>query len=103
MGRLLASIAPHERSACLPLHFLSELIFLLQAKKVVNYAVDPDSDEDEDDEDAFKPTQKRRASKRRKTSVESDDDIFVGDGAGEDDVFEEGKSAPAHWKFGPSY
>ncbi|CAF9942881.1 MAG: DNA mismatch repair protein msh6 [Alectoria fallacina] len=60
-----------------------------KAKKVVNYAVDPDSDEDEDDEDAFKPTQKRRASKRRKTSVESDDDIFVGDGAGEDDVFEE--------------
>ncbi|KAF6226948.1 hypothetical protein HO133_008389 [Letharia lupina] len=61
-----------------------------KAKKAVNYAVDPDSDEDEDeDDDAFKPTRKGRASKRRKTSVESDDDVFVGDGAAEDDVVEE--------------
>lgn len=33
------------------------------------------------------------ASKRRKTVVESDDDVFVGDGAADDDVVEEGKSA----------
>lgn len=64
----------------------------------MNYAVDPDSDEDEDedDEDAFKPTRKGRASKRRKTNFESDDDVFVGDGAAEDDVVEERKPAPAH-------
>ena len=59
----------------------------------MNYAVDPDSDEDEDDEDVFEPTRKGRASKRRKTSVESDDDIFVNDGAAEIDVVEEGKPA----------
>ena len=67
-----------------------------QAKKVISYAIDPDSDEDEDDEDAFKPTRKIRPSKRRKTSVESDDDIFVGDGASDNDVVEEGKPVPAH-------
>lgn len=61
-----------------------------KAKKAVNYAVDQDSDDEEDDaDDAFKPIQKGRASKRRKTSVESDDDIFVGDAAAENDVVEE--------------
>ena len=60
----------------------------------MNYAVDPDSDEDE--EDVFVPTRKGRTSKRRKTSVESDDDVFVGDDAAENDVVEEGKSAPVH-------
>lgn len=65
----------------------------------MNYAVDADSDSDNDDDDAFKPTQKGRASKRRRTTVESDDDVFVGDGAAENDVVEEGKLAPAHWKL----
>lgn len=69
----------------------------LQAKKAVNYAVDPDSDEDEEEEEeAFKPTKKQRASKRRKTSIESDDDIFVGVDAAENDVVEEGKHTPRH-------
>ncbi len=64
----------------------------------MNYAVDPDSDEDGDDEDVFKPTRKGKASKRRKTSVESDDDedVFVNDGAAEIDVVEEGKPALVH-------
>ena len=37
---------------------------------------------------------KGRASKRRKTSVESDDDVFVADDVAENDVVEEGISAP---------
>ena len=56
----------------------------------MNYAVDPESDA-EDDEDAFKPMQKARPSKRRKTSIESDEDVFVADGVAESDVVEEGK------------
>ena len=99
MGCLLASTAPHERSAGRPLSSCSRLINLLQAKKAVNYAIDPESDEeDEDDEDAFKPTKKGRASKRRKTSVESDDDVFVEDDAVQSDVVEEGKLTPIHKK-----
>lgn len=57
-----------------------------QAKKAVNYAVDKSSGEDEDfDEEAFNPTTKTksqgRATKRRKTSVESDDDDIFDEGA----------------------
>ena len=90
MGFPLASTVPHARSAGLTLYFFSELMNTLQAKKGISYAVDPDSDEDSDDEDAFKPTRKIRPSKRRKTGVESDDDVFVGDAASDNDVVEEG-------------
>ena len=41
------------------------------------------------------PTRKGRASKRRKTSIESDnddDDVFVGEDIAEDDVIDEGKA-----------
>ncbi len=46
----------------------------------------------------FRPKRKGRASKRRKTSVESDDDddVFLNDDAAEIDVVEEGKPALAH-------
>ena len=36
------------------------------------------------------PTRKGRASKRRKTSVESDDDVFAEDEAAENEVVDEG-------------
>ena len=67
-----------------------------QAKKVVNYAVDVESGEEEDDDEGFNPTPgnkpRGRASKRRKTSVESDDDdIFIGDAEVEDEIVDEGK------------
>ena len=52
--------------------------------------------EDEDEEDAFKPTKvdrgQKRASKRRKTIVESDDDdVFVGASEAEFALVDEGK------------
>ena len=67
---------------------------VLQAKKNISYAIDSDSNSD--DEDAFESTRKTRHTKRRKTSVESDDDVFVGDGVSDNDVVEEGKPVPVH-------
>ena len=71
----------------------------LQAKKAVNYAVDVDSEEEDDG--GFNPTPgtkpRGRVSKRRKTSVESDDeddDVFVADAVEEDDVVDEGMLYP---------
>lgn len=47
----------------------------------------------------FVPTRKGRALKRRKTSVDSDDDVFVGDQTAEHDMVEEGESALIHRKL----
>ena len=93
MGCLLASTAPHGRSVNRSLPSFSKLTLASQAKKAINYAVDSDSDQDEDEQDVFIPTRKERASKRRKTSVDSDEDIFVGDHTAENGVSDEGKSA----------
>lgn len=55
-----------------------------------------DSDEDEDEQNAFVPTRKGRASKRRKTSIDSDDDVFAEDDAAENEVVDEGMFAQVH-------
>ncbi len=70
-----------------------KLTRIVQAKaKAVNYAVDASSEEE--DEDLFKPTKSNasqgRASKRRKTVVETDDDdVFVADAEVEADIIDE--------------
>ena len=64
-----------------------------KAKRSVNYAVDTSSEEEEGD-DVLDPTTKERqgrASKRRKTCSESDDeDVYIGEVKVEEESVEEG-------------
>ena len=65
---------------------------------MINYAVDGSSGEEDEEEDAVKPIRanrsRERASKRRKTSVESDDDdVFLEDAETDYGAVDEGKSS----------
>lgn len=95
LALLKVSIVLRERFASRVSQRITQADMPLQAKKVVNYAVDVESGEEEDDDEGFNPTPgnkpRGRASKRRKTSVESDDDdIFIGDAEVEDEIVDEG-------------
>ena len=90
------SIVPQERFASSVSQQIPQADVPLKAKKAVNYAVDVESGEEDDDDEGFNPTPgnkpRGRASKRRKTSVESDDDdIFIGDAVVEDEIVDEGE------------
>ena len=90
-------LSPSRKVRTLLLYLSYQLMKGVQAKKAVNYAVDMDSGEEEDDDGGFNPTPgnkpRGRASKRRKMSIECDDDeddVFIVDAVEEDDVVEEG-------------
>ncbi len=67
-----------------------------QAKRAVNYAVDKSSGEEDDEEDAFTSEKNRgRAAKRRKTSIDSEnEDVFIADAQADDFIDESKLSSP---------